>query len=316
MAQSAPIMYLTFLHLKRLGRYLLELGPFRLLFLSVLALGAMRLLQLQIAAGQHWLAFVVIPVLHTIQFARKDQALLQLAARNAYVEYLVLYALISAPSLLVFIWHGEFFYAGILIGFCFILPAFKLSAERKVQDSFFDFGKLIPDYLMEWKCGFRQYGLAVTVMWIAAISLGFYPGTIPILLLFITMNTAVFYLHGEGRELLLVHRLGAGALVRKKLRQHILSFLVLISPLIIEFLIFNSEYWFVLLYAVIGSLIISVNAILFKYAQYSPGLSLENNTSLQAISLGCFLIPFLMPVPIILSFINYEKAKKNLNNYL
>ena len=91
---------------------------------------------------------------------------------------------------------------------------------------------------------------------------------------------------------------------------------MLTFPLIVLFFVFNSQYWFILLYVVIIAFIVNINAIIFKYACYEPGAKLDNNQTLQVLSFGAFLIPFLFPIPIVLSVINYRKALKNLQPYL
>jgi hypothetical protein len=56
-------------------------------------------------------------------------------------------------------------------------------------------------------------------------------------------------------------------------------------------------------------------AILLKYAAYSPNDNLSQNSVLFFFGFLGSIIPFLLPLPLIMNIRNYKKAVTNLNRY-
>lgn len=307
-------LYLIRLHAVRWYRYSRELGFIRSLLVLLLVFMAIRFVFVQFNSGQYWFGLVIIPILQVIQVGRKDHSFLGAVGLNGRWLYTGFYLTLSAPILVSYLWHWQWVYALLLFAFCFLIP-FTRSYWLKPDTFFISAGDFLPYENFEWRTGLRQYGLAVVVLLLIGIGLSFFVATVPLVIIFLTLNTSVFYLSGESKELLVVLSDSPRALIWRKVKLHFATFYIMLSPMVLLFLFFHLDYWYVLVAALFISAVVNINAIIFKYAFYVPGARFDNSTVLQAVSLVSFLVPFLAPLPIILSFINYRKAISRLSEY-
>lgn len=261
------------------------------------------------------MGLLAIPLMFSIQMSRKDQTFLKVIGLPDKRFYSVIYLLVTLPFVVLLATKQEWLHIGLVINSALLIPLLKKSTFN-VDALFVNMGGFLPYRYFEWRTGLRQYGLAVVFLMLVGFGLGFYPGTVPIIVFFLTLNTSVFYLQGEAKEMLVVFGDSPAALLKRKIRDHLKLFACLVVPLTTLFLIFNHDLWFIMVYVLAVSAIVNINAIIFKYAVYEPGAKLDNNQTLQFLSMGSFLIPFLFPIPVALSFINYRKARKNLELYM
>jgi predicted membrane channel-forming protein YqfA (hemolysin III family) len=96
-----------------------------------------------------------------------------------------------------------------------------------------------------------------------------------------------------------------------------IGFFVLISlPLGLVFLYFHAQYWHLLLIFMILLLLVQTASVLGKYAFFTPNEELKSVAVFNYLLLVCLVVPFFAPMPIIMIFYFYRKAKKNLKTYL
>jgi len=275
-----------------------------------------RLLQLRFEAGQSYWGLFVIPLIQVIQLQRKDFSLMKVLGIRDNILYSFLFLMLSSPVLVAFLFTGDWLYAGVLLSFCAIMP-FTRKTMVNPDKWFMSMGNFLPYKYFEWRSGLRQYGLAISVLLLVGLGLSFLPWVVPLVLFFLTLNTSVFYLFGESKELLVACGKSPGHLIGSKIKGHLKLFYTMVSPLVLLSVIFHHDTTslLVLLYVLVISLFAGTNAILFKYVSYTPGARFDNNTLLQGLMLAFFLVPFLMPVPILMAFINYRRSLKNLKTY-
>lgn len=308
--------FFLLLHLKRWLRFLSELGFVRtILVLVVLAMGV-RFLQMRFEAGQSYWGLFMIPLIQILQLQRKDFKLMKIIGVKDNVLYSLLYLTLSVPVLVAFLFSKDWVYAGLLLAFCAIMP-FTRKTMINPDRWFMSMGNFLPYKYFEWRSGLRQYGLAVSILLLVGLGLSFLPWVVPLVLFFLTLNTSVFYLFGESKELLVACGEHPGALLSNKIKGHLTLFYTMVSPLVLASVIFHHDTTSLLLlvYVLVVSFFASVNAILFKYVSYSPGARFDNNALLQGLMLAFFLVPFLMPVPILMALVNYRRSLKNLKPY-
>lgn len=306
--------YFARLHALRAYRLTHELGFVRTLFVLLLLFMAVQLMRQQFASGNYWLGLILIPIFQGVQVKRKDQNLLKLLGVSGYWLYTGFFLILSSPVLVGLSLGLKWTYVLFLIAFCFLIPltrSYMFNPDRL----FVNIGGFLPFKYFEWRAGLRQYGLAVCALLLIGIGLSFFVATVPLVIFFLTINTSVFYLNGESKELLCATSSSPKNLIWSKVKAHLTLSGIMLTPISILFLVFHSEYWFVLLAVLTIALIVNINAIIFKYASYQPGQSFESNSVLQGISMASFLVPFLAPLPIVLSFINYKKALNRLAVY-
>lgn len=301
--------------LARLMRFVFEIGPFRALFLlALIGVGAKACYDF-FQGGNHFMGLLAIPLMFSIQVSRKDQAFLKVIGLPDRLFYAVIYLLVGLPFAILLATKQEWLHTALVLNSALLIPLLKKSTFN-VDALFVNVGGFLPYQYFEWRTGLRQYGLAVIFLMLVGFGLGFYPGTVPIVVFFLTLNTSVFFLQGEAKEMLVVFAESPAGLLRRKIKDHLKLFACLALPLTALFLVFNIELWFIMVYVLVVSALVNINAIIFKYAVYEPGAKLDNNQTLQFLSMGSFLIPFLFPIPVVLSFINYRKALKNLELYM
>lgn len=308
--------FFLFFHAKRWLRFFAELGFVRILVvLTLLAFGG-RFIQMRVAAGQLYFPLLVIPLIQFIQFRRKDFGLLKTIGVNGNVLYACFYITLSIPALVLFIFYQQWLYLAVLAGFCVLIP-FTRQTIVNPDRWFMSMGDFLPVKYFEWRSGLRQYGLAVAILLLLGVGLSFAPYAVSIVLFFLTLNTSVFYLFGESKELLVACGESPKQLLHQKIKGHLTLFYIMISPLVLLSVFFHHDTTslLVLLYVLVTSFFASINAILFKYVSYQPAARFDNNTLLQGLMLAFFLVPFLMPVPIVMAFVNYRRSLTNLKTY-
>lgn len=248
------------------------------------------------------------------QTARKDKSFIYNHIENPekeiYYEYLVVTFPFAITSLLTENWICY----PVLISALTAVPFIKYTPEQKTY--FKNISKIIPASNFEWISGFRKsfpflipiYFLAAVFCWYKLISL--------FLLWFVTITIASFYTENESLRILKEGSFSSAEFLKHKLFTHSKYLIMIYTPLIIVNLFFNFEYWPLIILFIPVQIALLCFSICLKYADYSPGKnSSANNIILMLVSFGC-VIPFLLPVPLIMAIIFYKKALNNLENYL
>lgn len=302
------------LHVLRWYRYVNELGPIRSILLLLVAAFAVKNGIDKFFNGLPEIGFVLLLFGFAIQMQRKDQQFFKVVNLSPVLFYTPLFALICVPSIIGFIILDKWIYLSLIVTCAALLPFVKKSTFS-LDRLFVNMGAFLPYKYFEWRCGLRQYGLAVSATALIGMSLSKFPGAVPIAIFFLTLNTSIFYLFGESKELLVASGKSEKQLLFAKIKGHLKLFYLLILPMVLLDVMLHYEYWYVLLYALLVAFLANINAILFKYASYQPGARFDNNSLLQGLMLAFFLVPFLFPIPIIMMVVNYKKARLNLEPY-
>jgi hypothetical protein len=140
---------------------------------------------------------------------------------------------------------------------------------------------------------------------------------LPLLLLwFITVSIASFYIECEPLHILKEGNFSSKRLLNYKLMRHSKYVILLYSPVLVINTIFNPEYWVLNLLFIPIQLSLLCYSICLKYATYEPNKKpIGNSIILSLVSLGT-IIPYFLPIPLLMAVFTYGKANKNLNNYL
>lgn len=248
------------------------------------------------------------------QIVRKDKSFIYNHIENPekeiYFEYLILTFPFSITSLLT---ENRICFPVLLV-LLSVVPFIKYSPGQKTH--FKNISEKIPASNFEWISGFRKtfsylipiYFLAAAFCWFKLISL--------FLLWFVTVIIASFYNENEPLRILKAGGYSSAAFLKHKLFTHSKYLSIIYSPLLIVNLIFNLEYWPLIMLFIPAQIVLLCFAICLKYALYRPGInSPSNNIILTLVAFGC-VVPFLLPVPLVMTIIYYKKALINLNNYL
>jgi hypothetical protein len=262
----------------------------------------------------YFLTLSLLLICIIFQTARKDKSFIfnhiENPEKEIYYEYLVLTFPFAITALLT---ENRICYP-VLICALTVVPFIKYTPAQ--QTYFKNISKIIPASNFEWISGFRKsfpfiipiYFLAVAFCWFKLISL--------FLLWFVTVTIASFYTENESLRILKAGGFNSAEFLKHKLFTHSKYLIIIYTPLLIVNLIFNFEYWPLIILFIPVQTALLCFAICLKYSDYRPGMnSSANNIILMLVSFGC-VIPFLLPVPLIMAVLFYKKALNNLDNYL
>jgi hypothetical protein len=175
--------------------------------------------------------------------------------------------------------------------------------------------KFISVRAFEWVAGIRQYGWGLIIIYILGLAGSYWVAPPLIAILLFSILLPGFYDHCEPKEWM-ENLFSQPNHLLKKSGQHALLLILFLLPLMIPFLFFSMDYWYVLLLALSASLLYLLFSIFYKYANYYPGRrKVQNGTVSGLMALGLFL-PFTAPVAIGYICLLFFKAKNRLRLYL
>lgn len=262
----------------------------------------------------YYLTAFLFMVCVSIQSYRNDKQFVYIHIRKPhfemYSEYLALTFLFSVSSLFTDNW----FCFPLLIGALFLVPYLKFTVKQKTY--FATISSVIPANDFEWISGFRRsFGILVPLYFLA-IGLSWFR-ILPLFILWlITVTIASFYTECEPLHILKEGNLSSTKLLKRKLIRMVKYILTLYVPVLVINTIFNPEYWILNLLFIPLQISLVGYSICLKYSSYEPNKNaIGNNVILSVVSLGS-IIPYFLPIPLLMAIFTYVKAKKNLKIYL
>jgi uncharacterized membrane protein YhdT len=304
------------LRMNQFVRFLSELGLFR----SLLVIGfliATLTLCFKLATEQHGdliLASLTTVAIGMTHFKRADKRFLQLCFEQANRIYWFEYGLIALPILFILLFHGCFIPALGLIVVTAIIPTLPIPKMRSVSNNWGV--QLIPDEVFEWKSGFRKYLPIIIGIWLLGLILSFHIAAVPLSIFVLGIIISGFYESFECIQILLAEELSARKFLRKKMLRTCSTFLAMVAPLIIAFIIFHPEKVIIPVGISLLFCITIVYLITLKYAFYQPSENSSLGSILPALGLLGIFIPIFIPVILFVTVRNYLKSISNLNQYL
>jgi len=248
-----------------------------------------------------------------IQISRRDKEFIfnhiDHPVQNIFAEYFILTLPVTITSLFTSHW---FYFPLIILAFYFIA---NIKIRLKQRTVFPKLSKIISPYDFEWLSGLRKtYAGIVIFLLLACITC--WIRILPLIFLwFITTSVASFYQECESLPVLFASSISPQNLLKKKMVKSIQFLIMMLIPILILNSIFNPGFILINIIFLLIQITILIFAILLKYTTYSPNETLKGNTLLLSmVSIGS-LIPFVLPIPLIMCFRNYSKAIKNLNFY-
>lgn len=301
------------LRASQIKRYAQSLGILRLLILLVLLAYALLLVQSVISSYQRGLAFFSIVFLLILQYHRSRNDALFLSnfhihkKRYFTLEYFLL-ALI--PSLLL-IFTVSWPFAPLLLASTFFIYRFK--AKKNKEKKSYNILKNLPVQALEWRLILRRhFYLAFTfyiMLYFAAIKIGgFCAGVLLSALLLASSN-----IYCEDALILQSFVNNGKKFIQHKIKNTIGIWLLSLVPSLFIFLIFNFEYWYIAILAIVVGIIVNLFALFYKYALYTPGDELMQLEMIIFLVLIGSLLPVFLPVIIVMLFKYYRGASRNLN---
>ncbi len=265
-------------------------------------------------AGTAWFfsGLIVFSVL-SVQIGRRDKAFVALHMEqpvlSLYLEYLVLTLPFTAPVVATPYWYLFPVMQGCFYGIAHIraTPAKKTWLQG--------LSRFIAPRDFEWLAGMRQAGFLVLFLYVTALTLSWLIVAPLVCLWLITVRITSFYLECEPLALLWSNADTPARLLRGKIKRHVRLLLLLLLPvLILHTLLCPAMVWVNLAFLVLQVLLL-VFAILLKYTTYTPGTLITGNNILMGLAAVSIAIPFLLPIPLLMSIRNYGRALRQLKTY-
>jgi hypothetical protein len=252
-------------------------------------------------------------ILAGIHFSRTDKKFVDnhivKPVQNIFTEYIVF----SLPFILPTVFTSQWFYFPIWVFACFLIAHIKVSFRQRTR--FPHLSHFISAQNFEWLSGLRKNLLSVLFLWILA-AITCHVRILPLIFLwFITVTATSYYQQCESLQVLFASSECPRKLITQKMRRAIILTLIFFVPILAINTIFNPTLILVNAIFLFVQITIIVFAILLKYTTYLPNENLKGNTILVSTVTICALIPFLLPIPIIMCFRNYGRSIKNLKHY-
>lgn len=311
-------MYLTILQirLKQVYRAGSRLGLFRSIVVLCLVLFVLAALFTYISqpAWTKLITSAYLVSILSIHIKRPDKRFLKLNIRNYQTVFFFEYTLLALPLLASLLYFQFFEMAGLSIGCLMALPFIGFSFQKKGLNN--RIIGAIPDEAFEWKSGIRKYFIFVTLIWLLGIASVWYIGSVPVVIVLLSLLVINFFETGEPLNILMSQELSPNQFLFRKLviTQTIISFMLL--PLVSAFVLFHPEVWYIPVIEYVLISFILWYAIFLKYAFYKPNQPLMAGQFFAAIAAMSLFLPILIPLTWVLSVRFYFKSIANLKPYL
>lgn len=309
------IKALLIIRLKQVYRSIAGIGLLRMLFLAafIAYLGfflysnaSEKLTSLYISIG-----FLLLILL--IHLKRRDKQFLKSNFSNFKTLLLTEYFLVSIPILTCLIIQQQWISLLPLLGLFVIV---HLNFKTKYSSLNTKLQALIPSDSFEWKAGLRKQFFLLVPVYLIAIITSYYIGSVPLAILIIGISTFSFYENCESQQLLLAYELSSKKLLQLKVKRQLQLYSVATAPLIILFLVFHNDIWYIPIIEYLIFCSLHLYAIMIKYAFFSPNIKSTAAQTMGTISILGGIIPIFLPVVWALTIWFYIKSIHKLNYYL
>lgn len=246
---------------------------------------------------------VIICIAHT---KRSDLIFLNKVSVKKSILFILEYSFLCSPysMLLLFLgWYNLFLLGHLGIVILSILIA-NYNFHLQLKSTNWSL-KWIPNDLFEWKGSIRMYHYGWVLLW----GLGLFMATHELAyFMFVFMFAGVIggaFKPTEGKEL----KPTTTKDFYKKVAKNSLFLGLMLSPHFVMYLIYNNDFWYVLLGIMLYFFLFQCYCIFFKYANYVQYRAVNNDFP---VAIFIFLCPFL-PFSLILLFRTFSRAKKMIN---
>ena len=267
---------------------------------------------ISVPAQQHYSILCLFPIV-AFYSSRNDNRFLKKLYPNYRVIYISEYLVLAFPFLFIAAIKGSFGFLGCVVMACILMALFPLEYKKTSKTGFQLL--FIPSTAFEWKSGLRQFGISIISLWVLALGLTYFPAISIVFLWMLHSLIISFYQRNEGKDILRIHSGTAETYLIGKIRTGIFLQLIIQAIPAIVYVIFHPEHWWIMLFLILQSMLSLTFSIIVKYAFLDPGSKSGPTTFYQSVGVISFLIPFIIPVPLLLGAAKYKTAIKRLNIY-
>jgi len=306
---------LLYIRVKQIKREADGLGLYLIVFIAfALILSYLAFKQYKNSEQAWWLVILMSVLCLAIQYSRKDKAFIYKQLDKHYLQIFSEYVLLTLPFSIPSILTKNWFCFPLLLLILFSISFLKFQFKRKAVLT--NLSAVIPASNFEWISGIRKQYISFISIYLVALGFS-WVRILPLLLLwFLTIMIASFFLENEPIHILREGNKNARRLLLDKLKVNIGYILILYSLPILINAIFVQEFLLITLLFIPMQIALLCFAISLKYATYKPQTNqLGNNVAFSIIAI-LSAMPYFLPIPVILSIVYFYKAEKNLKTYL
>lgn len=307
--------YISF-RCKQFFRLLKDIGIGHLILLApILFVGVLGILQVILTSNNWMIAAFLLFSLVGNHWNRNDRFFLEQLSIPIFLIFYLDYIVLCSPFMICFIFWSKWQNLIVLNLGIFLLSMIKppyYEAGNKKTSNFFTL-KWIPLELFEWRSGLRKNRPLFLIAYGLGLGFSIYPITTPIFVFLMALGVTTFFQFFEHKDLLLAVNADK-KLLQKKTLGSLKIFNLFMLPHYLLFIFFNPypKYVGALVVVTLIAQLIIIFSIAMKYKTYSFHEHKVHNTLPLTIFVACWTFPFLWPVPIIMIFHFWRKAKKNL----
>jgi hypothetical protein len=305
------------IRLKQIERESGGLGPFYLLFIAALfALAFYGLYQLflEISSGLIIL-FVLNILILSVHFSRSDYRFVCTKLPDAGKKMFAEYFCFSMPLIMPVLFTLNFWIIAIHLLSIFCIARFRVK-PKKSGTVLPWLHRIIPVFYFEWISGIRKSWVLFLIIYLLVWSFCWLRAFPIVGLWFLMFLISTFYTEGESLNQLKIHLKGnASRFLVFKIIRHSLVLLLLFAPALFINAIFHPDlmiFHIIFMFMYLLSLAFFISS---KYSMYKPAQYISGNEMVQAVGILGALIPFLAPLPLLLTLRNYFKAVKILKAF-
>lgn len=304
------------IRVKQIFRALEGLGLIRTLFLVGLLvfIGFGLFMQTASTLNSFYMTVLYLLIITLIQVKRPDKRFAEINFNNFKLIFLIEYLLLMLPLFICLFYHKQWMQVISVVVLTLLIVNLDFKLKPKSLNT--SIQKLIPSDCFEWKGGVRKTLVLIVTLWIIGLGTSFFVGSVPVVIFILGILPLSFYEKGEPVQMILAYEMGTSRFIMHKIKMHLALFTILSIPLIIAFLFFHPELWYIPIAEFFIFITSHIYVILLKYAFYQPNN--KSNAAQVFVLIGAIgmIIPVFIPVIWLLSIRFYFKSRENLNFYL
>jgi|GEM_PF-3266143 len=310
-----------FFRLKQMSRFFQRTGfGFIILILFLLSGILLQGLSNLLLFSDVIISGVYTVVLISLLFSRTDYLFISNTAQSLYIVYLVDAGLLAIALNLPLILLGRWGAVLLILAPMFTIPLFWTFAVKYLRPLHkaekgltFDFS-ILGVQQFELRYLLRKNGISLGVGYLIALVFCWHPASI---LVFAFIYLALFQgalEYYEPKEMLFDEGTPQSFLVNKALRL-LLPLQLMFLPLYLGNIIFSSGYWYLSILVFFAITMMVLFSVFNKYVFFRPGVKRASTNTIASVMLLFLLFPGFQLVVLLMSIVQYVKAKNNLNIY-
>lgn len=284
-------------------------------FILIAAVGFMFYNQIKNYPNYLYATALAIFVVLNIHVNRKDKRFISINCEYSRLIYLSEYLFFSIPLFIIIITSSRWYSLLILLSSYMAISFIDYESKKKV--GIINFSKVIPYHNFEWRSGLRKYFWYILLIYTLAVGLLFIKFVSLFLFWILVGCFALFYQECEPLNILQINEMPAQRFIQWKIKGHLLLFVILSLPIMAGYILFNPDHIWITSLVYSASLLNFILFILLKYSSYEPNAILPGSAMIGISIAYCSIImPFLLPIPLIMCVRGLKKSLSNLDYYL